>query len=316
MKRSQLRLRYWRIVFFFGRVTANVIFWDIFLPRIGLRALERPQPLRALPPHRGALPGARHPHGRADDQGRAVPLGTTGRAAARDHRRARRPAGRGARRGLRRHPRAGRGRAGRAARRALRVGRRDPDGRRVAGPGASGEAVRSRGGRCTGSRTWSSRSSARTSSRSWTSTSRRCAGWAVGCSGTSPSASGPTSARWSRSSRAPRWRRSTTSPRATTPRPSPRPSRTTRASTSRAWSGASRTRRVLTLENVAAIKIGDYEAITAAGIDRSRGRLACCWTPTCRDPRGRLLPRRPAPRQPVRHPAGRDRTRTATAGGS
>ena len=29
------------------------------------------------------------------------------------------------------------------------------------------------------------------------------------------------------------------------------------------------TRRVLTLENVAAIKIGDYEAITAAGIDRA-----------------------------------------------
>ena len=30
------------------------------------------------------------------------------------------------------------------------------------------------------------------------------------------------------------------------------------------------TRRVLTLENVAAIKLGDYEAITAAGIDRSQ----------------------------------------------
>ncbi len=36
MKPSQLRARYWRIVFFFGRVTLGVIFWDIFLPRIGL----------------------------------------------------------------------------------------------------------------------------------------------------------------------------------------------------------------------------------------------------------------------------------------
>jgi predicted unusual protein kinase regulating ubiquinone biosynthesis (AarF/ABC1/UbiB family) len=36
MKRSQLRARYWRIVFFFGGVTANFILWEILLPRIGL----------------------------------------------------------------------------------------------------------------------------------------------------------------------------------------------------------------------------------------------------------------------------------------
>ena len=36
MKASQLRARYWRIVFFFGRVTASFIFWEIFLGRIGL----------------------------------------------------------------------------------------------------------------------------------------------------------------------------------------------------------------------------------------------------------------------------------------
>ena len=36
MKRSQLRARYWRIVFFFAGVTANFIFWEIVLPRIGL----------------------------------------------------------------------------------------------------------------------------------------------------------------------------------------------------------------------------------------------------------------------------------------
>lgn len=35
MKASSLRARYWRIVFFFGRVTAGFIFWEIFLPRIG-----------------------------------------------------------------------------------------------------------------------------------------------------------------------------------------------------------------------------------------------------------------------------------------
>ena len=36
MKASQLRARYWRIVFFFGRVTLGVIFWEIFLRRVGL----------------------------------------------------------------------------------------------------------------------------------------------------------------------------------------------------------------------------------------------------------------------------------------
>ena len=33
-----LRVRYWRIVLFFARVTASIIFWDIFLRRIGLGA--------------------------------------------------------------------------------------------------------------------------------------------------------------------------------------------------------------------------------------------------------------------------------------
>ena len=36
-----LRMRYWRIVFFFARVALGLIFWDIFLPRVGLRALAR-----------------------------------------------------------------------------------------------------------------------------------------------------------------------------------------------------------------------------------------------------------------------------------
>ena len=41
MKASQLRARYWRIVFFFGGVTANFIFWEIFAPRVGLGGWSR-----------------------------------------------------------------------------------------------------------------------------------------------------------------------------------------------------------------------------------------------------------------------------------
>lgn len=39
MTQSQLRARYRRIVFFFARVTASFIFWEIFLPRIGMNSL-------------------------------------------------------------------------------------------------------------------------------------------------------------------------------------------------------------------------------------------------------------------------------------
>lgn len=41
MKQSQLRARYWRIVFFFGRLTLGVIFWDIVLPKFGLGRISR-----------------------------------------------------------------------------------------------------------------------------------------------------------------------------------------------------------------------------------------------------------------------------------
>lgn len=36
-----LRMRYWRIVLFFARVTIGIIFWDILFPRIGLGILAR-----------------------------------------------------------------------------------------------------------------------------------------------------------------------------------------------------------------------------------------------------------------------------------
>jgi len=41
MKASQLRLRYWRIMLFFGRAALDFIFWELILARIGLRALTR-----------------------------------------------------------------------------------------------------------------------------------------------------------------------------------------------------------------------------------------------------------------------------------
>jgi len=41
MKPSQLRARYRKIIFFFARATANIFFWDIFLSRLGLRPLAR-----------------------------------------------------------------------------------------------------------------------------------------------------------------------------------------------------------------------------------------------------------------------------------
>lgn len=41
MTQSQLRARYWRIVFFFGRLILGVIVWDLFLPRLGLGRVSR-----------------------------------------------------------------------------------------------------------------------------------------------------------------------------------------------------------------------------------------------------------------------------------
>jgi predicted unusual protein kinase regulating ubiquinone biosynthesis (AarF/ABC1/UbiB family) len=40
MKSSQLQARYQRIIFFFGRVAAGFIFWELVLPRLGLRTLS------------------------------------------------------------------------------------------------------------------------------------------------------------------------------------------------------------------------------------------------------------------------------------
>ena len=39
MKESTLRLRYWRIVLFFGRVVFGFIAWEVVGPRLGLRRL-------------------------------------------------------------------------------------------------------------------------------------------------------------------------------------------------------------------------------------------------------------------------------------
>jgi predicted unusual protein kinase regulating ubiquinone biosynthesis (AarF/ABC1/UbiB family) len=41
MAEPRLRVRYWRIMFFFTGAAADFIFWELILPRIGLRALAR-----------------------------------------------------------------------------------------------------------------------------------------------------------------------------------------------------------------------------------------------------------------------------------
>ncbi|MBI5824515.1 MAG: AarF/ABC1/UbiB kinase family protein [Chloroflexi bacterium] len=51
MKSTNLRMRYWRIVLFFARVVMGIVFWDILLRRIGLGFLAkntRPQRLRNI----------------------------------------------------------------------------------------------------------------------------------------------------------------------------------------------------------------------------------------------------------------------------
>ena len=41
MKASRLRARYWRILFFFGRLTGSFIVWELVLPRIGFGRAAR-----------------------------------------------------------------------------------------------------------------------------------------------------------------------------------------------------------------------------------------------------------------------------------
>ena len=41
MAASRLRVRYWRIMYFFTGAAADFIFWELVLPRVGLRALAR-----------------------------------------------------------------------------------------------------------------------------------------------------------------------------------------------------------------------------------------------------------------------------------
>jgi len=48
MKSSHLRVRYRRLMFFFSTVTAGFIFWELFLPRLGLHALTRATRSRRL----------------------------------------------------------------------------------------------------------------------------------------------------------------------------------------------------------------------------------------------------------------------------
>ena len=60
-----IRARYRRIIFFFAQLIATVIFWDILLPRLGLRGWSRLFPLASvgyvLSPLRGWNWGNRDP---------------------------------------------------------------------------------------------------------------------------------------------------------------------------------------------------------------------------------------------------------------
>ncbi|WP_431472887.1 hypothetical protein [Ornithinimicrobium sp. W1665] len=47
MRSSDLRVRYWRIVLFFARVTAGFIWWEIVLRRLGAWAGSRRAPARS-----------------------------------------------------------------------------------------------------------------------------------------------------------------------------------------------------------------------------------------------------------------------------
>ena len=187
MKASQLRARYWRIVFFFGRVTLGFIFWEIFLPRLGLGGWSRRTRsernrrtavrFRALAIRMGGLmiKVGQFLSARLD----VLPPEITDELA-----------------GLQDEVPAESFEAIRAqaeaelgltAVRALRVVRRDPAGRGVARAGAPRAAARGRRRPSRASPTSSSRSSAPTSSRSSRSTWPPCAAWAAGCSATSPS---------------------------------------------------------------------------------------------------------------------------------
>jgi predicted unusual protein kinase regulating ubiquinone biosynthesis (AarF/ABC1/UbiB family) len=48
MAAPRLRIRYWRIMYFFTGAAADFIFWELFLPHIGLRALARRTRTRRL----------------------------------------------------------------------------------------------------------------------------------------------------------------------------------------------------------------------------------------------------------------------------
>ena len=171
-----LRARYRRIMRFAARALVQAWWFELVLPRIGLGAPRRARTHGAPAAARAALPRARRRPRRADDQGRPVPVVAPRHPAARDHPRTRGPAGRGGGRAVRRHPRADRGRARHAARARLRVVRAGADRRGIPRSGASRAPLARRSPPTSASRMSWSRCSAPASSRSSRSTSRRCAG--------------------------------------------------------------------------------------------------------------------------------------------
>ncbi len=78
MKNSLLRARYRRIMLFFAGVAINFIFWEVVLPRIGLRGLARRTRSNRYRNVAAQFRSPGDPDGRGDDQGGPVPVGAPG----------------------------------------------------------------------------------------------------------------------------------------------------------------------------------------------------------------------------------------------
>ena len=78
MNKSTLRMRYWRITFFFARLIASFIWWEIILRHLGFRNWSRRTRSDRFRNSASPIPKTCHPHGWRDDQGGAVPVSPVG----------------------------------------------------------------------------------------------------------------------------------------------------------------------------------------------------------------------------------------------
>ena len=81
-----IRARYRRIVFFFARLLFSLVYWELFLPRIGSAALGSAQSILQAARLGDRLSQAGSAYGGCADQGRSIPLFTRRRPAPRIYR--------------------------------------------------------------------------------------------------------------------------------------------------------------------------------------------------------------------------------------